>query len=86
MIQRFEGFPRGGRLNIAAQDLSDRTQEDIRVSEDKDPAGIYVFGHLRFSPDVIDIPSGMDSPFLEWVVLVFKTLFRSEHPLVHHTC
>lgn len=41
MIQRFEGFTRGGRLNIAAQDLSDGTREHIRVSEDKHSAGIY---------------------------------------------
>lgn len=61
MIQRFEGFPRGGRLNIAAQDLSDGPREDVRVSEDKYSAGIYATNQIcspSFSPDVINMPSG----------------------------
>lgn len=48
MIQRFQGFPRGGRLNIAAQDLSHRAREDFRVSEDKYSAGIYATNQRLF--------------------------------------
>lgn len=91
MIQRREGFSRGGRLNIAAQDLSDGTGEDIRVGEDEHSAGIYATNQTRlftsgFSLMRLTYPQVGNSPFLEWVVLVFKTVFRSEHPLVRHPC
>lgn len=40
VIQRFRQLTRGGRLDIAGQDLPDRTGEDVRVSQNKYPAGI----------------------------------------------
>lgn len=39
VIQRFKQFARGGRLNLAGQDLPDWTGEDVRVGQDKHPAG-----------------------------------------------
>lgn len=40
VIQGLEQLARGGRLNILGQDLSHGPGEDIRVGQNKHPAGI----------------------------------------------
>lgn len=50
VIQRFRQFARGGRLNLAGQDLPDRTGEDVRVGQDENPAGTKQTPPLSWLP------------------------------------